>query len=88
MTTVSIRIHNLKEQTIELQVDPWAGIYSLRKGESIEIVAESETSFPTFSLVEHDDAFTVLQIEHSDEYYLVVNGTRVHYSQYVTESDD
>ena len=88
MTTVLIRFHNLKDKTIELQVDPWAGIYSLRKGESIEIAAESETSSPSFSLIEHDDAFTVLQIEHSDEYYVIVDGKRVHYSDYLSNIED
>jgi len=88
MTTVSILFHNLKNKPIQFQVDPWAGFYVLREGESIEIVAESETSSPSLSLIEHEDSFTVLEIGHSDEYYVVVDGKRVHCSDYLSNIED
>lgn len=87
MTTVSIRFHNFNEKPIYLQVDPWAGIYLLRKDEWIEIVAESETSSPSFEVLQSKDT-SILTICHSDEYYVVVDGKRVHYSDYLSNIEE
>jgi len=87
MTTVSIRFHNFNEKPIYLQVDPWAGIYLLKKDQWMEIVAESETSSPCLSVTESKDT-RILTIGHSDEYYVVVDGQRVHYSDYFSNIEE
>jgi hypothetical protein len=87
VTTVSITFHNFNDEPIYLQVDPWAGIYLLRKDEYIEIVAESETSTPSFSVTEAKNT-RILTIGHSDEYYVVVDGQRVHCNQYLSNIED
>src|SRR5262249_47380945 len=69
------------DQPIYLQVDPWAGLYLLKKGEKIEIVAESETTSPSFSVDEVDDT-RILLIADSSEYYVVVDGQRIHWESY------
>ncbi len=84
MTTVSIVFSNQSDgddQPISLQVDPWAGFYRLKKGEEIEIVAVSQTSSPRFSVDEIGNR-KILLIADSTEYYVVVNGERIHWEQY------
>jgi hypothetical protein len=87
MTSVSITFNNSNERPIYLQVDPWANSYLLRKGEQIEIVAESETDSPSFRLQEYDKETRILQIESSSDYYIVENGQRVHWRDYPSKLD-
>ena len=79
MTTVSIRFLNYNDEPINIQVEPVAGFYVLNKGEEIEIVSESETSGASFNLYEHGST-RYLKICHNDEYFVVLNGKRVHCS--------
>jgi len=81
MTTISIRLLNSNERPVHLQVDPWAGVYTLARGKEIEIVAESETTSPAFQIEEHGDT-RILTILHSSEYFVVRNGKRVHWTEY------
>ena len=81
MTTVSIGFRNSNEQPVYLQVDPWAGVYLLNQGDEIEIVAESETASPSFS-IEESGSTRILLIANSSEYYVVLNGERIHWKEY------
>jgi hypothetical protein len=81
VTTVSIVIRNSNEEPIHLQVDPWAGVYLLKKHDEIHIVAESETTSPSFHLEEYNNT-RILLIENSSEYYIVRSGQRVHWTLY------
>jgi hypothetical protein len=84
MTNVSIRFMNYNDEPINIQVEPVAGFYVLNKGEEIEIVSESETSSASFALDENGST-RYLTIYHNDEYFIVLNGKRVHCSQYLTK---
>ena len=86
MTTVSITFRNSNEEPIYLQVDPWAGVYLLRKGDEIQIIAESETSSPSFHIEEYNDT-RILLIENSSEYYVVQDGQRIHWTQFQSNFD-
>jgi len=81
MTTVSIVFSNSNEQPIYVQVDPWAGLYLLKNGEEIEIIAESETTSPSFSIAESGTT-RILSIFDSSGYYVVLNGHRIHWTEY------
>ena len=83
MIAVSIGFRNSNEQPIYLQVDPWAGLYLLRRGEEIEVIAESNTEQPSFSVEEKGNS-RILLIAHSSDYHVVVDGKRVHWSAYQT----
>jgi hypothetical protein len=87
MATTSIRFTNSNEQTIYLQVDPWAGLYRLEKGDEIEIVADSGIDPPTFTIDEHRTT-RILTILQSTEYFVVRKGVRVHWEEYPTNFDD
>ncbi len=67
-----------------MQVDPWAGLYVLKKGEEIEIVAESEKSSPSFTVNENGTT-RILTLWDSAElgYYVVINGQRIHWEYYL-----
>jgi hypothetical protein len=84
MTTVSITFFNYNDEPMNIQVEPVAGFYVLKKGEEIEIVSESETSCASFNLYEHGGV-RYLTICHNNEYFVVLNGKRVHCSQYLTK---
>lgn len=89
MTTVSIVFSNDNDdgQPIHIQVDPWAGLYLLKKGERIEIIAESETSSPSFSVQEFG-LTTILCIYSSNNYDVVLNGKRVHWTDYYSNIEE
>jgi hypothetical protein len=79
--TTSIRFVNSNDSTVHLQVDPWAGFYTLRKGGQIEIIAESDSISPSFWIQEYGNT-RILTLLHSTEYYVMRDGQRVHWSQY------
>ena len=81
-TTVSITFENSNEEPIFLQVDPWAGYYLLKKGDKIEIVAESEESSPRFDVDEQGSTIRMLTILDSTEYFVVIGGERIHWEKY------
>ncbi len=81
MATVTIRYTNSCSRAVILQVDPWAGVYLLGAGESIEIVAESVTDAPEFDLVE-DGETRYLTILHSSDYFVVRDGQRLHWTEF------
>ncbi len=83
MTTVTIRFINSNDLPVFVQVDPWAGLYVLEKGQEIEILAESETASPAFQVEEHKNT-RILTVLHSSEYFVVRDGERVHWTQYQT----
>jgi len=84
MTTVSIEFKNRNDQPIYVQVDPWAGLYLLKKGDEIQIVSESDTSSPTF-WVRESDRTRILTILDSTEYYVILNGQRIHMNDYLSD---
>ena len=83
MNSVSIRFSNSNEMPIYVQVDPWAGVYVLEPGEEIEIFAESASRSPSFSINEYHDS-RILTICNSDEYFVVRDGHRIHWSEFAT----
>ena len=87
MTTITIRFSNSNEQAIYLQVDPWAGVYCLAKGEEIEILAESETNLPVLQVDEYM-VTRILTILHSTEYFIIKDGKRIHWTEYQSNMDE
>ena len=57
------------------------GCVLLKMGEEIRIVAESETASASFR-IEECGSTRILLIADSTEYYVVVNGQRVHWKEY------
>lgn len=79
-STVSIAFENDNDQPICLQVEPWVGFYLLKKGDRIEFVSEAGST-PRFEVVESEITrrFTILD---STEYFVVVDGQRIHWEKY------
>lgn len=71
---------NLNEPRIHIQVDPWAGLYELRKGEEIEIAAECQAENPRFDIQEVNNT-RILTLWDSEEYFVVIEGNLVHWTQ-------
>ncbi len=65
-----------------LQVDPYACLYRLEKGEQIKIIIESEVTSPSF-VVKENIPTRILDLSWVDcEFYVMVNGERLHYTEY------
>jgi len=79
MTTVSLCFSNRNDRPLIIQVDPWAGVYSLAKNQKIELIAESVTDSPAFEVEQSGDMLLVT-IVHSDEYYVFKDGKRIHWT--------
>lgn len=75
---VHIEYINSKDTRIFLQVDPWACLYKLDKGESIEILAEITPEQSRFTIQESDDHTRILTLP-SEEFYLSIDGKLVHW---------
>ncbi len=83
MTSVTIRFKNLNSTPIHIQIDPWAGFYILEQGEEIEFVAKSERNTPVFEIDEEGNE-RIVTILHSDEYFVIRDGKRVHWTEFQT----
>ncbi len=81
MTEVSIHFSDSNEKPIYVQVDPWAGLYMLKKGESVEIVAPCDDEVPSFSVDENKET-RLLTLVHASEYFIVKDGKRLHWTEY------
>ncbi len=77
-----IEFSNSNEDSIFVQVDPWACLYELRQGDRIEIVAESASSEPVFSIDEYDRENRILTLWNCDEFFIVLDGKRVHWTEF------
>lgn len=84
MSEITITFRNDNDEPIYLQVDIWAGLYLLKKGEQIEIVAASEKTSPSFDVTESGTT-RILTLWDSEEYYIVIEGKRIHYLKYLTD---
>jgi hypothetical protein len=78
-----IKFTNSNENPIFIQVDPWAGLYVLSKGEEIEIAAVCETDHSSFDVEEYNDT-RILVLADTHEYFVVRDGQLVHWSEYPT----
>ena len=83
-----IEFSNSNDHSIFLQVDPWACLYELRKGDRIELVAESTSSEPTFSIDEYDRENRILTLWNCDEFFILMNGKRVHWTEFQNNSPE
>lgn len=81
MSSVTIRFTNSNAPAIYVQVDPWAGVYVLEQGQEIEFLAESEKNTPVFQIDEYGTT-RILTILHSDEYFVMRDGKRVHWTEF------
>ncbi|WP_013628055.1 hypothetical protein [Rubinisphaera brasiliensis] len=78
-----IEFTNSKDKPIFVQVDPWACLYKLEKGECIEFVTDDTLDDPRFTVDEYDDANRILTLD-CEEFFVVVDGKRVHWQEYQT----
>jgi hypothetical protein len=83
MISVLIRFTNSNESTFFVQVDPWAGWYIVKKGQTLEILAEGEGASPIFEIEEIQDT-RILTIYDSSEYFVLRDGKRIHWTEYQT----
>ena len=81
MTTTTIRFLNSNDRPVHIQVDPWAGIYTLPKNREIELVVENEATSSGFQIEEYGDT-RILTILNSSEYFIIHNGKRIHWTEY------
>ena len=79
---IQIEFLNSKNSPIYIQVDPWACLYKLDKGQSIEIIAESTSKKMRFSIYEGEGDTRILTLLDCDEFFIMVGGKRIHWEEY------
>ncbi len=75
-----LEFNNSRDGAIFIQVDPWACLYKLEKGERIEF-AFGESTNESFSIDEYDEENRILTLE-CEEFFVIVDGKRVHWEQF------
>jgi hypothetical protein len=79
LVSVTFRYENRGTTPIIVQVEPWAGVYRLFTNDEFVLIAESATQTPEFELIEDGDT-RYLTIHHSEEYFVVRGGVRLHWT--------
>ena len=82
-----LEFSNSKDKPIFIQVEPWACLYQLRKGERIEFAMNCVSDQPSFSIDEYDDDNRIVTLVDCDEFFVVVDGERVHWEEYQSNID-
>jgi hypothetical protein len=77
-----LEFSNSKDKSIFVQVDPWACLYKLKRGERIELVMECAADQPTFSIDEYDDENRIVTLVDCDEFFISLNGELIHWKNY------
>lgn len=78
-----IKVQNTIQQPYYLQIDPWATVYLLQEGESIEIEAISDVDCPAFEFDECGET-KILTLWDCEEYFILQNGKRLHWTEFQT----
>ena len=77
-----IEFSNSKDTPVFVQVDPWACLYKLEKGDRIEFVMECDVKEPSFSIDEYDEQNRILTLVDCDEFSIMVDGKQVHWEEF------
>jgi hypothetical protein len=81
MVDIQVSVLNSNDGHISVQVDPWAGLYLLKKGDRIDLVATSNSLSPRFSIEESKDT-RILTFWDCSEYFILKDGRRVHWTKF------
>ncbi|HBC60557.1 MAG TPA: hypothetical protein DC058_04980 [Planctomycetaceae bacterium] len=83
MLMFRVKFTNSNDAPIFVQVDPWAGLYKLCKGDEIEFAANGNDKELLFDVEEHNDT-RIVTLWNSDEYFVVREGRPVHWKEFPT----
>ncbi len=83
---IRLRFENSNDALIYVQVDPFAAVYALEKGEAIEIEADGKVERPDVSIVEHNETRIVTLYDYED-FFIILDDKRVHWTEYQSNMD-
>jgi hypothetical protein len=81
---VEIEFINSNDTPIFVQVDPWACLYKLDKGQTIEILAPNSSEKNRFSIWECEPDTRILTLLDCEEFFVNLDGKAVHWKEYPT----
>ena len=79
---------NTTEETeMYVQVDPWAGLYRLFPGQTLELITECDD---TNTSVEIEDfgIDKIITLPNNRDYFVMRNGMKVHWTEFQTNESD
>ena len=79
---IRIEFSNSYNKPIYIQVDPWACLYKLGKGERIEFLVNCIPHEQWFSIDEFDSENRILTLWNCDEFFIVHDGKQYHWEEY------
>lgn len=83
-----LKFRNSTDAPLSIQVDPWASLYVLNKGERIELVVDISKCENGIEIDKHSDQYWIVELTHYREYFIVRNGDLVHWTDYQTNVND
>jgi hypothetical protein len=78
-----LRFENLNELPINIQIDPFAGLYVLAKGDCIEIEGVSTARSPRITIDEYEENRIVTLIDYN-EYFVIRGEERIPWTNFPT----
>lgn len=80
---IRVRFRNSTDTPCYVQVDPWAGLYRLQKGESVEIEGECDTACPSAEFDELGET-KIVTLPDCTDYFVIHDGQRLHWTEFPT----
>jgi hypothetical protein len=78
-----LKFTNSNDVPIFVQIDPWAGLYKLCKGDEIEFAADGNDKGLLVD-VEEDNDTRIVTLWNSVEYFIVREGQLIHWKEFPT----
>ena len=83
---IRLRFENSNDSLIYVQIDPFAAVYALEKGQAIEIEADGSVERPDLTIDEHNDT-RIVTLNNYDDFFVILDDKRVHWTEYQTNMD-
>lgn len=80
MSLLNLSFENSTNKVVTIQIDPFASLYELKKGERLEIEAEAMATKPRVTIDEYDDIRIVTLVDY-DDFYIVRGNDRIHWTR-------
>jgi len=77
---------NRKETPVDVQIEPWAGLYHLPPGDKIEISINVSSSVCRIEVEDQGD-MVLLTLPDVEEYFIIDGGKRYHMSEFRTNAE-
>lgn len=76
-----VEFNNSSDNPLFIQVDPWASLFKLNKGENIVLIGEGES----MCVDEQPDGTRIVTLCDSEDFYILKDGQKIHWRNATNE---